>query len=98
MSNLLDALSCAKVYIKINLQHAYHLVCITDRDEWKTSFQTHYGSYKWLVMPFGLTNTPAAFQCFVNTVFADLLDVCIIVYLDDILIYSTDMAFHKKHV
>ena len=58
----------------------------------------HYGSYEWLVMPFGLTNTLVAFQCFVNTIFADLLDVCIIEYLDDILIYSADMASHKKHV
>ena len=58
----------------------------------------HYGSYEWLVMPFGLTNTPAVFQRFVNTVFSDLLDVCVIVYLDDILIYSADMASHKKHV
>ena len=49
-------------------------------------------------MPFGLINAPAAFQYFVNTVFADLLDVCSIVYLDDILIYSADMASHKKHV
>ena len=58
----------------------------------------HYGSYKWLVMPFGLINALAAFLHFANTVFADLLDVCIIVYLDDILIYSADMASHKKHV
>ena len=58
----------------------------------------HYGLYEWLVMPFRLTNAPAVFQCFVNTVFVDLLDVCIIVYLDDILIYSTDMASHKKYV
>ena len=89
ISDLLDAPSHTKVYTKINLWHAYHLVHIADRDEWKTSFQTHYSSYKWLVMPFGLTNALAAFQHFVNTVFADLLDIYIIVYLDDILIYST---------
>ena len=58
----------------------------------------HYSSYEWLVMPFGLTNALAVFQRFVNTVFADLLDVCVIAYLDNILIYSADMAFHKKHV
>ena len=58
----------------------------------------HYGLYKWLVMPFGLTNAPAAFQCFVNTIFADMLDVCIVVYLDDILIYSKDMESHQQHV
>ena len=97
ISNLLDALSHTKVYTKIDLQHAYHLVHIADGDEWKTSFQMRYGSYKWLVIPFGFTNTPAAFQRFINTVFADLLDICVIVYLDNILIYSTDMTSHKKH-
>ena len=49
-------------------------------------------------MPFGLTNAPAAFQHFVNTIFADMLDICIIVYLDDILIYSEDMESHQQHV
>ena len=98
ISDLLDAPSHTKVYTKINLQHAYHLVCIANRDKWKTSFWMCYGSYEWLVMSFGLTNTLAAFQRFINTVFADLLDVCVIVYLDDILIYSVDMTSHKKHV
>jgi len=76
----------------------YHLVWIALGDEWKTTFCTRYGSYEWLVMPFGLTNTPAAFQQFVNTIFADMLDVCIIVYLNDILIYSEDMESHQQHV
>jgi len=49
-------------------------------------------------MPFGLTNAPAAFQRFVNTIFADMLDICVVVYLDDILIYSEDMESHQQHV
>ena len=98
ITDLLDAPSHAQIYTKINLWHAYHLVHISTGDEWKTSFRTCYGSYEWLVMPFGLMNAPAAFQQFVNIVFADLLDVCVIVYLDDILIYSTDKASHKEHV
>ena len=57
-----------------------------------------YGSYEWLVMPFGLMSVPSAFQRFVNTVFADMLDVTVIVYLDDILIYSDNLEDHKKHV
>ena len=57
-----------------------------------------YGSYEWLVMPFGLTNTPSACQQFVNTVFTDMLDFTIIVYLDDILIYLDNLEDHKKHV
>jgi hypothetical protein len=98
ISDLLDSPSWAKVYTKIDLRHAYHLVHIAPGDEWKTAFRTRYGSYEWLVMPFGLTNAPAAFQCFINSVFADLLDVCVMVYLNDILIYSGDMASHKEHV
>jgi len=98
ISDLLDSPSRAKIYSKIDLRHAYHLVWIAPGDEWKTTFRTCYGSYKWLVMPFGLTNAPAAFQRFVNTIFADMLDVCIIMYLDDILIYSEDMESHQQHV
>jgi len=98
ISDLLDSPSRAKVYSKIDLRHVYHLVRIAPGDEWKTAFHTCYGSYEWLVMPFGLTNTPAGFQRFVNTTFADMLDVCIVVYLDDILIYSEDMESHQQHV
>ena len=67
-------------------------------DKWKTAFRTCYGSYEWLVMPFGLTNAPTAFQKFVNTIFANMLDVCVIVYLDDILIHFEDMESHQKDV
>ena len=98
ISDLLDSPSQAKIYSKVDLRHTYHLVWIVPRDEWKTAFHTRYGSYEWLVMPFGLTNAPAAFQRFVNTIFADMLDVCVVVYLDDILIYSEDMESHQKHV
>ena len=90
----MDSLSHAKIYTKIDLQHAYHLVRIADGDEWKTAFRTRYGSYEWLVMPFGLTNAPSAFQRFMNTIFADMLDVCVVVYLDDILIYSDNKEDH----
>ena len=98
ISNLLDSPSQAKVYTKIDLRHAYHLVRIVKGDEWKTAFQTCYSSYEWQVMPFSLTNAPAAFQRFVNSVFADMLDVCVVVYLDDILIYSDNMEDHIEHV
>ena len=84
--------------MKLDLQHAYHLARVTEGDKWKTSFRTHYGSFKWLVMPFGLTNAPAAFQHFVDSIFADMLDVCVVVYLDDILIYSSNPATHRKQV
>jgi RNase H-like domain found in reverse transcriptase/Reverse transcriptase (RNA-dependent DNA polymerase) len=98
ISDLLDTPNKARIYSKIDLQHTYHLVRIADGDEWKTAFRTRYGSFEWLVMPFGLSNTPAAFQRFMNDIFADLLDICVIIYLDDILIYSEDLASHKDHV
>ena len=62
ISGLLDSPSKAKIYSKIDLRHAYHLVCIAKGDEWKTTFRMRYGSFKWNVMPFGLTNAPTAFQ------------------------------------
>jgi hypothetical protein len=98
ISDLLDAPGKARIYTKIDLRHAYHLVWITPGDEWKTAFHTHYGSFEWLVMLFGLTNAPAAFQRFVNDIFADMLDVHVIVYLDDILIYSDTPEEHEEHI
>ena len=98
ISDLLDTPWKARIYTKIDLQHAYHLVQVAEGDEWKTTFRTHWGSFEWNVMPFGLSNAPAAFQCFMNDVFSDLLDVCVVVYLDDILIYSDNPTEHEKHV
>jgi len=72
------------------------LVRIRKGDEWKMTFRTKYGSFKWRVMPFGLTNAPGAFQRFMNDIFADMLDVCVVVYLDNILIYSSDKKTHAK--
>ena len=98
ISDLLDSLCKACIYTKIDLRHAYHLVHIAEGDKWKTAFRTRYGAFKWSVMLFGLTNTPTAFQRFMNDVFSNLLDVCIVVYLDDILIYSDNITQHRKHV
>ena len=73
-------------------------MCIAKGDEWKTAFRTRYGSFKWLVMPFGLSNAPSAFQRFMNDIFSDVLDIFVVIYLDDILIYSDNIDDHKKHV
>ena len=72
--DLLDTPQKARIYTKINLQHAYHLVQIAKGNKWKMVFLTCYGSFEWLVMPFGLTNGPVAFQQFMNDIFRDLLD------------------------
>ena len=86
------------MFTKIDLRHAYHLVRIADGDEWKTTFRTRYGSFEWLVVLFRLSNGPAAFQRFMNDIFSDMLDVSVIVYLNNILIYSDDMTKHKAHI
>jgi len=93
----LDAPRKAWIYSKIDLRSAYHLVCIAQGNKWKTSFRTHYGSYEWLVMSFGLSNAPSAFQRFMNEIFSDLLDICIVIYLNNILIYSDNLEEHKDH-
>jgi len=98
ISDLLDSPCKAHIYTKIDLWHMYHLVRIAEEDKWKTAFRTCYGAFEWLVMPFGLTNAPASFQRFMNNLFSDLLDVCVVVYLDDILIYSDDIMQHREHV
>src|SRR5258706_775949 len=89
--DLLNSPAPARIYLKIDLKHAYHLVCIAEGDEPKTAFCTCYGSYEWQVMPFRLSNVPAAFQRFINEVLGDLMDIGMIGYLDNIVIYSNSL-------
>jgi len=96
--NLLDRLRNSNVFTKIDLRGAYNLVRIAPGDEWKTAFRTRYGSFDFMVMHFGLTNAPATFQRFMNTVFSDVLDKYVVVYLDDILIFSRNPEEHKDNV
>src|SRR6266481_5138907 len=96
--DLLNTPAPARIYSKINLKHAYHLVHIAEGDKSKTAFRTQYGLYEWRVMPFGLTNAPAVFQQFINEVLGNLLDVCMVGYIDDILIYSDSVDQHRDHV
>ncbi|KAF8749248.1 hypothetical protein RHS01_10143 [Rhizoctonia solani] len=96
--NLMAQLCGAKVFTRLDLQWGYNNVQVKEGDKWKTAFCTKYGLYKSLVMTFGLTNAPTSFQHFMNNLFKDLLDVCVIIYLDDILIYSKDDASHTQHI
>uniref|UniRef100_A0A671YIT6 Gypsy retrotransposon integrase-like protein 1 n=1 Tax=Sparus aurata TaxID=8175 RepID=A0A671YIT6_SPAAU len=98
MSSVFDQLQQAKVFTKLDLRNAYHLIRIREGDEWKTGFNTPSGHYEYRVMPFGLTNAPAVFQAMINDVLRDFLDHFVYVYLDDILIYSPDLDTHRDHV
>lgn len=96
--DLLEKLQEAKIFTKLDLQWGYNNVQIKEGDEWKTAFRTKEGLYEYVVMPFGLKNAPAVFQRFMNDIFRDLIDVNVVVYLDDILIYSRNKEDHTKHV
>uniref|UniRef100_A0A146SAR5 Gypsy retrotransposon integrase-like protein 1 n=1 Tax=Fundulus heteroclitus TaxID=8078 RepID=A0A146SAR5_FUNHE len=98
MNSAFDQVQRAKVFTKLDLRNAYHLVRIREGDEWKTAFNTPTGHYEYLVMPFGLTNAPAVFQNLVNEVLRDMIGRFVFVYLDDILIYSENLTLHKQHV
>ena len=83
---------------KLDLCGAYNLVRIRKRDEWKTAFSTNTGHYEYRVMPYGLTNASSVFQSFINKVFRDMLGRCVVVYIDDILVYSTTREQQVSHV
>lgn len=95
---LFQRLGSAVIFSKLDLRGAYNLIRIREGDEWKTAFRTRFGHYEYLVMPFGLCNAPATFQHFVNDIFRDFLDLYVIVYLDDILIFSSSVSDHRRHV
>ena len=90
IDEMLDRLSSAKVFLKIDLRDAYHRIRIQPGDEWKTAFRTRYGHFEYRVIPFGLTNAPAIFQLYIDRALRGLVDICCIVYIDDIMIYSDD--------
>ncbi len=98
ISSLLDRLCIGKIFTKLDLRGAYNLLRIHPDDEWKTAFRTCYGHFKYTVMPFGLTNAPAVFQHLMNDIFREYMDEFVVVYLDDILIFSKDQETHDKHV
>uniref|UniRef100_A0AAY5K2N8 ribonuclease H n=1 Tax=Esox lucius TaxID=8010 RepID=A0AAY5K2N8_ESOLU len=98
ISAALEQIGQASIFTKLDLRSAYHLVRIRKGDEWKTAFITQRGHYEYRVMPFGLTNAPAVFQAFMNDIFRDMIDRFVIIYLDDILIYSGNLTEHIGHV
>ena len=98
IDDLFDQLQGVKVFSKIDLRSEYHQLKIKSEDIPKTAFKTRYRHYEFLVMPFGLTNAPIAFMDLMNRVFHEYLDRFVIVFIDDILIFSKSMEEHEEHL
>lgn len=98
IEELIDQLGHARIFTQLHVRDAYHKLRIAQGHEWKTAFRTRYGLFEYLIMPFGLTNAPANFQSYINYALREHLDIFVVVYLDDIVVYSRNEEDHISHV
>ena len=98
IEDLFVHLKGAGVFSKIDLRFGYYLLRVKEVDVLKTAFRTRYGHYEFLVIPFGITNTPAAFMDLMNRVFRPYVDQFVVIFIDDILVYSKETHEHGQHL